>query len=248
MNCLEHHGIKGQRWGVRRYQNSDGSLTNAGRSRYGVGKPKYKIVAKSPFEKQQAKLKAQEKEMAQREEIQTRKNQLKEREARLKDLGKSEETLRKEEMKRLEKELAALKKQDEKETKKFKIQQEKEEKKELKKERKKEEEAVSYKKKQEEKEMKSIQAKRVKDMTTEELKAFNERYKAEQEYLKNVNQYKKSAAKTVADILAKSGKEAFGEVSKNLMIEVMQALVEEKSKGKYTGKSGGGKKTKREDK
>lgn len=28
-----HHGIKGQRWGVRRYQNRDGSLTNAGKKR-----------------------------------------------------------------------------------------------------------------------------------------------------------------------------------------------------------------------
>ena len=35
-NYLYHHGIKGQRWGVRRYQNSDGSLTNAGQKRYGV--------------------------------------------------------------------------------------------------------------------------------------------------------------------------------------------------------------------
>lgn len=31
MNELYHHGIKGQRWGVRRYQNPDGSLTAAGR-------------------------------------------------------------------------------------------------------------------------------------------------------------------------------------------------------------------------
>lgn len=32
---LYHHGIAGQKWGVRRYQNSDGSLTEAGRKRYG---------------------------------------------------------------------------------------------------------------------------------------------------------------------------------------------------------------------
>ena len=27
---LCHHGIKGQKWGVRRYQNKDGSLTTEG--------------------------------------------------------------------------------------------------------------------------------------------------------------------------------------------------------------------------
>lgn len=31
---LEHHGIKGQKWGLRRYQNSDGSYTEEGRKRY----------------------------------------------------------------------------------------------------------------------------------------------------------------------------------------------------------------------
>lgn len=34
---LEHHGIQGQKWGKRQYQNPDGSLTPLGRVRYGVG-------------------------------------------------------------------------------------------------------------------------------------------------------------------------------------------------------------------
>ena len=32
-NQLIHHGIKGQKWGVRRFQNEDGSLTNLGKQR-----------------------------------------------------------------------------------------------------------------------------------------------------------------------------------------------------------------------
>lgn len=31
---LSHAGVKGMRWGVRRYQNKDGSLTDAGKKRY----------------------------------------------------------------------------------------------------------------------------------------------------------------------------------------------------------------------
>lgn len=33
MGDLKHHGVKGMKWGVRRYQNKDGSLTAAGKKR-----------------------------------------------------------------------------------------------------------------------------------------------------------------------------------------------------------------------
>ena len=35
-NELYHYGVKGQKWGIRRYQNPDGSLTDEGLIRYGV--------------------------------------------------------------------------------------------------------------------------------------------------------------------------------------------------------------------
>jgi len=34
---IVHAGIKGQKWGIRRYQNEDGSLTSLGKERYGKG-------------------------------------------------------------------------------------------------------------------------------------------------------------------------------------------------------------------
>lgn len=37
MYYITHSGIKGMHWGVRRFQNEDGSLTAAGRARYGDG-------------------------------------------------------------------------------------------------------------------------------------------------------------------------------------------------------------------
>lgn len=37
---LAHYGIKGQKHGIRRFQNEDGSLTEAGKARYGVGDKK----------------------------------------------------------------------------------------------------------------------------------------------------------------------------------------------------------------
>ena len=49
-NAIYHHGIKGQRWGIRRYQNEDGSLTPLGRKHYGYLIKQYKKAGMSDKE------------------------------------------------------------------------------------------------------------------------------------------------------------------------------------------------------
>lgn len=49
MDYLAHHGIKGMRWGYRRWQNPDGTLTEEGKKHYGKGLAK---VVKTHREKE----------------------------------------------------------------------------------------------------------------------------------------------------------------------------------------------------
>ena len=44
-NYLSHHGVKGQKWGERKYQYEDGSLTAEGRRHYGYGEERDKLRA-----------------------------------------------------------------------------------------------------------------------------------------------------------------------------------------------------------
>jgi len=50
---LAHFGIKGQKWGVRRYQNPDGSLTEEGKKRYDKLTQKAHIEANKIFNRTQ---------------------------------------------------------------------------------------------------------------------------------------------------------------------------------------------------
>ena len=57
MSYLIHHGILGMKWGVRRYQNADGSYTDAGRSRYGM-KAEKRIAKLTKYRDRKAKVSA----------------------------------------------------------------------------------------------------------------------------------------------------------------------------------------------
>ena len=105
-NELEHAGIKGMKWGVRRFQNKDGTLTDAGKKRYaklqsqldeldGAKKKTEKSEAESTEQKRAKLLTSTDaKELYENRNLLTT-NEIKDRlnrinsEARLKDLSES---------------------------------------------------------------------------------------------------------------------------------------------------------------
>ena len=78
---LQHHGTKGMRWGIRRYQNKDGSLTPAGQKRY--NKEVEKLKAET------AKVKAAEKVAATRAKTQSKIDKLEAEKQKLEERKKA---------------------------------------------------------------------------------------------------------------------------------------------------------------
>ena len=78
---LYHWGIRGMRWGVRRYQRKDGSLTKAGAKRYAEENKKLKEKEKT--------IKAQERTKAKIDKLNAKKAELEEREEALKNPAKA---------------------------------------------------------------------------------------------------------------------------------------------------------------
>lgn len=89
---LYHHGVIGQKWGVRRYQNSDGSLTAAGKKRYSVKEGLSSIKDKVTSLKNK-KASEKEKNKPKKEETEPKKEiKEKPKKVNIKDLSDSELT------------------------------------------------------------------------------------------------------------------------------------------------------------
>lgn len=59
-NELYHYGVPKMRWGIRRYQNTDGSLTDAGKRRYG-SKENFESIQRAAYSVKKAKIESKAK-------------------------------------------------------------------------------------------------------------------------------------------------------------------------------------------
>lgn len=169
---LVHHGTKGMRWGIRRYQNKDGSLTPAGKKRY---------------DREMKKL---------REEEQTIKN----REATKAKLAKLD--AKRQDLDARKKALDADPEQREAETKLKAI---------------------------EGKSAKPGKRKKIKDMSTEELRAMKERLQLEKDYkdlLRSTRQESVDKGRTfVENVLTKSGENLTTQVLNHFGAKALNKLI-----------------------
>lgn len=100
-NYLQHHGVKGQKWGRRRYQNPDGTLTEAGKKRYNKEMEKLKAEEKQ--------IKAEQKVLSNKKKTQAKIDKL---DAKKADLENKRKALKEEQDKMAAEEKAAKGKKD----------------------------------------------------------------------------------------------------------------------------------------